>query len=100
MGRAGEGQPAAGARSIQRVHVITEPLTPAMQQELTEGYEGNVAAGEDIGIVPVAGPGEWPDGMSRARLLAVRLQRPLRDETTSRTARGRALGASATRSAS
>jgi hypothetical protein len=52
-----------GAKTFQRVHVVTEPLTPAMQQELTEGYEGNVAAGEDIRIVPVIGPGEWPDGL-------------------------------------
>jgi len=50
-------------KTHQRVHVITEPLTPAMQQELTEGYEGNVAAGEDIRIIPVVGPGEWPDGL-------------------------------------
>ena len=34
-----------------------------MQDELTAGYEGNVAAGEDIRIVPVIGPGEWPDGL-------------------------------------
>ena len=50
-------------KTHQRVHVITEPLTPAMQEELTAGYEGNVAAGEDIRIIPVAGPGEWPDGL-------------------------------------
>ncbi len=50
-------------KTHQRVHVVTEPLTPAMQEELTEGYEGNVAAGEDIRIVPVIGPGEWPDGL-------------------------------------
>lgn len=42
-----------------RVHVVTEPLSPAMTEELTAGYEGNVAAGEDIRIIPAA-PGEWP----------------------------------------
>jgi len=52
-----------GAKTFQRVHVVTEPLTQAMQQELTEGYEGNVAAGEDIRVIPVIGPGEWPDGL-------------------------------------
>jgi hypothetical protein len=41
-------------KTHQRVHVITEPLTPAMQEELTAGYEGNVVAGEDIGILPIA----------------------------------------------
>lgn len=50
-------------KTHQRVHVVSEPLTGAMQQELTEGYEGNVTAGEDIRIVSVAGPGEWPDGL-------------------------------------
>jgi len=49
-------------KSHQRVHVVTEPLTAAMQQELTEGYEGNVAAGEDIRILPVA-EGDWPAGV-------------------------------------
>ena len=47
-------------KTHQRVHVITEPLSDAMQEELTEGYEPNVAAGEDIGIIAVA-PGAWPD---------------------------------------
>jgi hypothetical protein len=44
-------------KTHQRVHVVTEPLTPAMQQELTEGYQGNVAAGEDIGILAVGDQG-------------------------------------------
>ena len=44
----------------QRVHVVTEPLTPAMEQELTEGYEGNVAAGENIGIISVPAGAQWP----------------------------------------
>lgn len=50
-------------KAHQRVHVIAEPLTAAMQEELTAGYEGNVAAGEDIRVVAVIGPGEWPDGL-------------------------------------
>jgi len=49
-------------RAHRRVHVVTEPLTPAMQEELTAGYEGNVAAGEDIRIITAA-EGEWPDGI-------------------------------------
>jgi Family of unknown function (DUF6879) len=47
-------------KTHQRVHLVTEPLTSAMQQELTDGYEGNVAAGEDIRIIAAA-PGDWPD---------------------------------------
>jgi hypothetical protein len=48
-----------------RVHVIAEPLTPAMLEELTEGYPGNVAAGEDIGII-TTGPDTWPGGIPQA----------------------------------
>lgn len=47
-------------KTFQRVHVITEPLTYAMQEELTAGYEGNVAAGEDIRVIPVASVTNWP----------------------------------------
>jgi hypothetical protein len=50
-------------KTHQRVHVVTEPLTAAMREELTEGYPGSVAAGEDIGIIPVAD--SWPDGLPR-----------------------------------
>jgi hypothetical protein len=56
-------------KTHQRVHAVIEPLTPAMQEELTAGYEGNVAAGEDIRILPVAGDWlnpEWPDDLPRS----------------------------------
>lgn len=56
-------------KTHQRVHVIADPLTEAMQEELTDGYEGNVAAGEDIRILPVAGgfpDREWPDDVPHA----------------------------------
>lgn len=52
-------------KTHQRVHVVTEPLTAAMQEELTAGYEGNVAAGEDIRIISV-GRGDWPDNVPHA----------------------------------
>jgi hypothetical protein len=51
-------------KTYQRVHVVTEPLTAAIEQELTEGYEGNVAAGEDIRIITVPA-GDWPDDVPR-----------------------------------
>jgi len=47
-------------KTHQRVHVVTEPLTSAMERELTEGYEGNVAAGEDIRIISVPPGSDWP----------------------------------------
>jgi hypothetical protein len=56
-------------KTHQRVHAVLEPLTPAMQEELTTGYEGNVAAGEDIRILPIAGDWlhpEWPADLPRA----------------------------------
>lgn len=50
-------------KTHQRVHVVTEPLTGAMQEELTAGYEGNVAAGEDIRIISVPQADEWPEDL-------------------------------------
>ena len=52
-------------KTHQRVHVVAEPLTVAMQEELTEGYTGNVAAGEDIRIVPVAPGHDWPGSLPK-----------------------------------
>jgi hypothetical protein len=54
---------AAGKR-MQRVHVVVEPLTPYLRYELTWAYADNVAAGEDIRIIPVR-EGEWPAGLPR-----------------------------------
>jgi len=51
-------------KTHQRVHVVTEPLTSSMREELTEGYPGNAAAGEEIGIIPVTD--EWPAGVPHA----------------------------------
>ena len=53
-------------KRYQRIHIVAEPLTPAMQRELTEGYAPNVSAGEDIGIIPVAGLDEWPTDVPRS----------------------------------
>lgn len=39
-------------RRMQRVHVVTEPLTPYIEFELTCAYPSSVAAGEDIRIIP------------------------------------------------
>jgi hypothetical protein len=47
-------------RLMQRVHVVTEPLTDYMRFELTWAYAPNVAAGEDIRIVPVGPDRPWP----------------------------------------
>jgi uncharacterized protein DUF6879 len=52
---------AAGKR-MERVHVVTEPLTDYLRFELAWGYPENVEAGEDIRILPVS-LGSWPAGV-------------------------------------
>lgn len=47
-------------RIIQRVHVVTEPLSQYMQLELTWGYGPNAAAGEDIRIIGIPEGEAWP----------------------------------------
>jgi hypothetical protein len=42
---------AATSRVMQRVHVITEPLSPYLQFEIGWSYSLNVGAGEDIRIL-------------------------------------------------
>jgi hypothetical protein len=53
---------ARAGKAVQRVHVVTEPLTDYLRFELTWGYEPNAEAGEDIRIAPVrdAWPRELP----------------------------------------
>lgn len=52
------GQVSTGCR-IQRVHVVTEPLTPYLRFELAS-YAPNVEAGEDVRIIPVPQGDAWP----------------------------------------
>lgn len=51
--------------AMQRVHVVTEPLTDYVSFELTWGYAPNVAAGEDIRIVSVGLHQPWPADLPR-----------------------------------
>jgi uncharacterized protein DUF6879 len=51
-------------RVMQRVHVVIEPLSPYMRFELTWAYAPNVAAGEDIRIIPMR-ENEWPSELPR-----------------------------------
>jgi hypothetical protein len=48
----------AAGKTFQRVHVVREPLTDYLRYELA-AYEHNVAAGEDIRVIPVRS-GRWP----------------------------------------
>lgn len=45
--------------AVQRVHVVTSPLTDYMRFELAS-YAPNVHAGEDVRIIPVPTGGRWP----------------------------------------
>ncbi|CAM4078497.1 hypothetical protein GCM10009799_02820 [Nocardiopsis rhodophaea] len=49
-------------RKHSRVHVVVEPLTDYVRFECVWAYQPNVAAGEDIRILPVK-EGEWPQGI-------------------------------------
>jgi len=49
-----------GGRTIQRVHVVTEPITDYLCFELAWSYAYSVAAGEDVRIIPVPPSKPWP----------------------------------------
>ncbi|MGA5703685.1 DUF6879 family protein [Peterkaempfera bronchialis] len=51
-------------KRFQRVHVVIEPLSDYVRFECAWAYRHNVAAGEDVRIIPVE-KGEWPDGLPR-----------------------------------
>jgi hypothetical protein len=53
----------AGKR-MERVHVVVEPLSDYLRYELVRWYAANVAAGEEIGIIPVR-QGQWPAGLPK-----------------------------------
>jgi hypothetical protein len=55
-------QAVAAGKSFRRVHVVSEPLTDYLRYEIEWSYGPNVAAGEDIRILPgQPGPLGLPD---------------------------------------
>jgi hypothetical protein len=52
---------ADAGRSLQRVHIIGEPLTDYLRYEL-EAYRHNSTAGEDVRVIPTPLP-HWPAGL-------------------------------------
>lgn len=50
-------------RTMQRVHVVTEPLTDYVRFEVAWSYAHNVAAGEDVRIIPLTEGLEWPSDL-------------------------------------
>jgi len=55
---------AAAGKRLERVHVITEPLTDYIRYELAY-YQVAAAAGEDVRLIPVPAGGDWPAGVPR-----------------------------------
>ena len=53
----------AAGKTMQRVHVVVEPVSDYLRFELTWAYAPNVTAGEDIRIIAVPGDGSWPPGV-------------------------------------
>ena len=51
MGGCSGSEPLCGGRRMQRVHVVSEPLSDYLRFEIT-GYRLNVEAGEDVRILP------------------------------------------------
>lgn len=47
-------------RTMQRVHVVTEPLTDYMRFEVAWSYAYSVTAGEDVRIIPLTAGQAWP----------------------------------------
>lgn len=54
---------AQGGRSLERVHVVVEPLTDYLRYEFA-AYQQNAAAGENIQLIPVTAS-TWPDELPR-----------------------------------
>ena len=49
----------AAGRTVERVHVVHEPLTDYLRYEMATAYRLGAAAGERIVILPTV-PGHWP----------------------------------------
>lgn len=47
-------------RLMQRVHVVTEPLTDYVRFEVAWSYAHSVSAGEDVRLIPVVEGEAWP----------------------------------------
>jgi hypothetical protein len=58
------GAARAAGKRMARVHVVVEPLSDYLRYELTRWYPFNVAAGEDVRILPTR-QRLWPGGLPR-----------------------------------
>lgn len=51
----------ASGRTMQRVHIVSEPVSDYVRFSLLHGYPASVEAGEDVRII--GGPAAWPAGL-------------------------------------
>lgn len=47
-------------RRVQRVHVVTPPLSDYLRYEMEWGYDFNIVAGEDVRIIETESPSDLP----------------------------------------
>lgn len=52
-------------KTVQRVHVVIEPVSEYIAYELTWGYAPNVRSGEDVRVIPVPTGRPWPTDLPR-----------------------------------
>ena len=52
-------------RTVQRVHIVQEPLSDYLRYELSWSYARNVAAGEDVRILAIPRRHPWPESLPR-----------------------------------
>ncbi|MGW9348035.1 DUF6879 family protein [Nocardiopsis flavescens] len=50
----------ASGRRVERVHVVTPPLSDYLRYEMEWGYDFNIVAGEDVRILETDAPAELP----------------------------------------
>ncbi|MEU3233609.1 DUF6879 family protein [Nocardiopsis alba] len=50
----------ASGRRVERVHVVTPPLSDYLRYEMEWGYDFNIVAGEDVRIIETRDPSELP----------------------------------------
>ncbi|WP_369689886.1 DUF6879 family protein, partial [Nocardiopsis alborubida] len=47
-------------RRVERVHVVTQPLSDYLRYEMEWGYDFNIVAGEDVRIIETETPSDLP----------------------------------------
>ncbi len=59
------GAAVRAGRTMQRVHVVTEPVTDYVRFEVGWSYAYSVAAGDDVRVISLSNDDEWPPEVPR-----------------------------------